>query len=221
VDNAQVLVVPLGKRREAVPWAEVQRAGLPSVHLFIDPSRPILEFKNDWTAVHEMSHLLLPRTDYNDRWISEGLASYYQNVAKARAGLLTQHQAWQKLRYGFSRGRSVMRDNLRDGNSTRHLYWGGAAIFMLADARLRALPVPQTLDQVLYKLQQCCLPSDRLWTAEEIMAQLDTLSQTSIFSDLLRNEAVARRFPISVQQQNDPNSLIGQHLNGIFSRAVP
>ena len=220
VDQAQIIVVPIGKRREAVPWAEVQRAGLPSVHLFIDQSRPIMEFANDWTGIHELSHLLLPRVDYNDRWISEGLASYYQNVAKARSGVLTQHQAWQKLRYGFSRGRAVMNGNLREGKSTRHLYWGGAAIFMLADARLRSLATPQTLDQVLAKLYRCCLPSNEMWSAEEIMQKLDELSQTGIFSDLLKNEAMAQGFPISIQDQNNAQSEIGRQLDGIFSRAT-
>lgn len=216
VHNSQILVVPIGKRREAVPWAEVQRAGRPAVHLFIDPTRPIEEFKADWTAVHELSHLLVPRIEYSDRWLSEGLASYYQNVAKARAGLLSAEQAWQKLRAGFAKGRRAFGGNLRDSKRTKHLYWGGAAIYFLADLRLRDLPQPQTLDQVMSKLRACCLPSDRLWTANALMEKLDELSQTTIFTQLLANEAIANQFPLSQSDENNGESIIARHLDAIF-----
>lgn len=208
IDQAQILVAPIGKRREAIPWAEVQRAGLPAAHLFIDQYRPIQEFKQDWTTVHELSHLLLPRIEYRDRWLSEGLASYYQNVAKARAGLLTEQQAWQKLKLGFAKGRKSFSGSLRSSRATKHLYWGGAAFYLLADTRLRRLAVPQTLDQVLDALQLCCLPNDTLWSAEQFVKKMDDLSSSSIFSDLLKNEAQANKFPISILQQNSPDSMI-------------
>jgi hypothetical protein len=208
IDQAQILVTPIGKKREAIPWAEVQRAGLPAVHLFIDQFRPITEFTQDWTTVHELSHLLLPKVAYRDRWLSEGLASYYQNVAKARAGLLTEQQAWQNLKLGFAKGRKALTGNLRTSRSTKHLYWGGAAFYLLADVRLRNLPKPQTLDQVLDNLQRCCLPSEVLWSAEQLTAKLDSLSNSSIFTDLLNDEALSINFPISSIQQNNPNSLV-------------
>jgi hypothetical protein len=208
IDQAQILVAPIGKRREAIPWAEVQRAGLPAAHLFIDQYRPIQEFKKDWTTVHELSHLLIPRIEYRDRWLSEGLASYYQNVAKARAGLLSEQHAWQKLKRGFAKGRKAFSGSLRSSRATKHLYWGGAAFFLLADIRLRNLPTPQTLDQVLDALQSCCLPNDTLWNAEQFVNKMDSLSDTTIFSDLLKNEAQANKFPISKLQQNSPDSLI-------------
>lgn len=201
IDNVQIIVVESGKSREAVPWAEVQRAGNPSIHYFVDASRPINEFKADWTGVHELSHLLIPRVDYNDRWISEGLATYYQNVAKAQAGLLSTKQAWQKLQSGFAKGRRGMRTNLRDSTSTKHVYWGGTAIFLLADLKLQALPTPQSLDQVLAKLYQCCLPSNELWSAVRFMQTLDELSDTTIFSELLSEQAKAPHFPISLENE--------------------
>ncbi len=216
VDQAQILVIPIGKRKEAVPWAEVQRAGRPAVHLFIDPNRPISEFKADWTAVHELSHLLVPLIEYNDRWLSEGLASYYQNVAKARAGLLTGEQAWQKLQAGFAKGRRAYGGSLRESKRTKHVYWGGAAIYLLADVRLRDLPNPQSLDLVLAKLQACCLPSDKMWSANDLMKKLDELSQTDIFSRLLANEAVAPQFPISRSDEQNKNTAIARHLDAVF-----
>ena len=220
IDHAQILVYPIGKRREAVPWAEVQRAGSPAVHLFIDETRPTQEFRDDWTLIHELSHLLAPRIDYRDRWLSEGLASYYQNVAKARAGMLSADQAWNKLKAGFAKGRRAQQGSLRASRSTKHLYWGGAAYYLLADARLRDLPQPQTLDAVLGKLYACCLPSNRLWSAESFAAKLDQLSGTRIFSDLLHEEAQRQRFPISVAQERAADSLINQYKHAIMRANV-
>lgn len=220
IDEAQVLVVPIGKRSEAVPWAEVQRAGRPAVHLFIDASRPIREFREDWTAVHELSHLLLPRVAYRDRWVSEGIASYYQHVAKARAGMFSAETGWQKLKAGFARGRKVEKGTLRTSNQTRHVYWGGAAVFLLADLRLRELPQPQTLEKVLAKLQACCLPSDEMWSAETLFEKLDELSNTRIFTDLLNNEATRARFPVSVAFERGPDPLLQKHLTDIFSKRI-
>ena len=45
-------------------------------------------------------------------WLAEGLASYWQNLLRARTGLLTPQQAWQQLDAGFGRGRSVAGDQL-------------------------------------------------------------------------------------------------------------
>ncbi len=60
--------------------------------------------------VHELSHLLHPVIDGYDRWLSEGIASYYQNVLRARAGLRSAQWSWDALHAGFERGiRSTQR----------------------------------------------------------------------------------------------------------------
>ena len=63
----------------------------------MDPDRPLDDLRTDWTATHEFSHLLLPYVSRRDRWLSEGLASYYQNVLRARDGRLSETDAWRKL----------------------------------------------------------------------------------------------------------------------------
>lgn len=194
--DVQVLVVPIGKRKEAVPWAEVQRNGHPAVHFFIDPNRPIEQFHADWTATHELSHLLHPRIEYQDRWLSEGLASYYQYIVQARAGMLTNQQAWKKFTAGLERGRKKADRPLRSAKQTRHAYWGGAAIYFLADIELRKSSTGQSLNEVLDKFASLHLPSNKLWSAEQYMQTLDEISQTKIFTTLLAKEATQLTFPI-------------------------
>ena len=187
--EVQVLVVPIGPRSEAVPWAHVIRGGGSAVEFFVDETRPLEEFRQDWVATHELSHLLLPLITRKDRWLSEGLASYYQNVLRARDGRLTEKQAWQRLNSGFERGRT-------GGRGVMRVYWSGAAIMLKADARLRALTDGrQSLDTALASLHECCFESTRSWKASELFTELDRLTGLSVFSDLLQEHRSDERFP--------------------------
>lgn len=198
----QILIVPIGKQRSAVPWAHVIRGGGVAVELFIDQTRPTDGLREDWTATHELSHLFLPYVSSSDRWLSEGLASYYQNVLRARDGRLTEEQAWQKLHSGFERGRIGTRRGTLAGatrtgsGSTMRIYWSGAAIMLKADTRLRAISGgSQSLDTALYGLQKCCIMSERSWNARELLDELDRITDTRIFSELYHEHVMDESFP--------------------------
>ena len=218
VDSAQILVAPLGRRSEPVPWAEVQRAGLPAVHLYIDQHRPIDQFYADWTLTHELSHLLLPRVSGSARWVSEGLASYYQNVLMARAQLQTADKSWRKLKSGFAKGRKAAKStSVIDARRTKHVYWGGAALMFMADVELRLQKQDNSLDEVLIKLQNCCIPSTDYWQADDFMRKLDELSQTTVFTDLLKNEARQSHFPIDRSYERAYNPIEKEELKDLLS----
>ena len=108
--SPHVVVIPTQDRAwgsdSPVPFGRVTRNGEERIELYVDAERPIEEYYDDWTATHEFSHLMLPYVGERHRWISEGFASYYQNVLMSRAGPLhADEQAWQKLYSGFERGR--------------------------------------------------------------------------------------------------------------------
>jgi len=199
----QILVVPIGPRNEVVPWAHVIRGGGPAVEFFVDETRGIDSLREDWTATHELSHLLLPLVSSRDRWLSEGLASYYQNVLRARDGRLTELEAWQKLHSGFERGRKATRKGqdlasaTRDGwGSVMRVYWSGAAMMLKADASLRRLSGgQQSLDTALGALHDCCFDTNRSWRASELFSQLDTLTGYAVFTDLYREHVTDESFP--------------------------
>lgn len=217
LSNANILVIPANSTKSAVPWGEVQRGGHPSVHFFINAKRPLQDFLQDWTASHELSHLFVPKISWRDRWLSEGIASYYQNVLRARTGLLTSSQAWRKLQEGFARGRRDFNGrSMRQVNQTMHLYWGGVAIYFLADLQLREQGT--SLDATLKKLSDCCLPSNQTWSAQAFMQKLDALSGTQVFTELLENEANRKQFPISKEFQKEENPLLRRHLNAILAQ---
>ncbi len=198
----QILVTAIGAQREAVPWAHVTRGGGPAAIFYVDENRPISEFRSDWTATHELSHFLLPSVSSQDRWLSEGLASYYQNVLRARDGRLTEQQAWQKLNAGFERGKRATKGGslahaTRSGwGATMRVYWSGAAMMLKADARLRALSGGrQSLDSALDGLQGCCFEEGRNWRAKDLFTELDQLTGFSVFSELYADHVTDNDFP--------------------------
>jgi hypothetical protein len=200
--SPQFLIVPIGPRETAVPWAHVIRGGGMAAEFFVDETLPLETYFSDWTATHELSHMLLPYVTSRDRWLSEGLASYYQNVLRARDGRLSEQEAWQKLHEGFGRGRAATKGGslasaTRSGwNSVMRVYWSGAAMMLKADTELRRESGGrQSLDTALASLQQCCLQNGRSWTAREIFGELDGITGTDIFSNLYRQHVQDDEFP--------------------------
>lgn len=205
LDSAQILVLPASRSGEPVPWAQVLRGGGASAHFFINAVASEAELRSDWTAAHELSHMLMPYIDRDDAWLSEGFASYFQNVLRARAGLLSAAEAWQKLDQGFQRGidGTVEGRSLREASGSMNrdhaymrVYWSGAAIALMADVRLRQQSDNrQSLGTALEALGTCCLPGTRTWSAHELFLELDELTGTDVFSDLYARYADARKFP--------------------------
>ena len=205
--SPHVVVVPVGRTSwgssSPVPFGRVTRNGEERIELYINLDRPIEDYYGNWTATHEFSHLLLPHIRDRHKWISEGFASYYQNVLMARAGNYSHAEAWQYLYEGLERGRQSRPDlslNEAAGAGIRRarmkIYWGGAAIALLADVALRERSNgAESLDTVLGRLQQCCLPADASWSGPRLFRKLDSLLEEPIFMRLYRQYATTPGFP--------------------------
>ena len=205
--DPHVIVIPVGAGGRGsdgpVPFGRVVRDGGESIEFYVDETRDIAEFYGDWTATHEFSHLMLPFVPRDDRWVSEGFAQYHQNVLLARAGRYDERLAWQKLYEGFERGR-LSRPELSPneaagegvGAATMKIYWSGAVLALMADVDLRRRSDGrESLDVVLDQLQRCCLPSQRRWTAPELLGKLDSLAGSDVFMPLYLRYADESGFP--------------------------
>lgn len=137
-------------------------------------------------------------------WLSEGVASYYQEVLRARSGRISAQEAWQELHEGFERGKKASGNatllqasaNMYRDEAYMRVYWSGAAIALLADLQLRKQSGgKQSLDSALEKLSKCCQPWDRAWSARSLMEQLDDLTGTTLFSALYREHVTSADFP--------------------------
>ncbi|MDF2694828.1 MAG: hypothetical protein K0S65_3211, partial [Labilithrix sp.] len=82
---------------------------------------------DDWVLVHEMVHLAFPSVAREHDWAEEGLATYVEPFARARAGLLTAEDAWSGLADGLPNGLPGPNDRGLDHTPTwGRTYWGGA-----------------------------------------------------------------------------------------------
>lgn len=193
-----------GSADDPIPWAQVSRGDTDRVSFYVVSNTHADSLAREWTGYHEVSHLLLPYRGWGDTWFSEGLASYYQNLIQARAGLITEQDMWQRLHAGFERGRndtrfdglsliSVNRQMRRNGGYMR-VYWSGAWYFLAADLRLRQRSGGSYgLDNALRDLNDCC--GEDALSVPEIIHQLDAASKQSVFSELYTQLRNATQMP--------------------------
>lgn len=187
-----------------VPWGQTQRrrvAGQPQVGvlLYVRRDADYGALRGDWTAVHELSHLYHPYLGDSGRWLAEGLASYYQNVFRARAGMLGVDEAWERLDAGFRRGEKATSGSRLDAmgrgrGGTMRVYWAGAAYWLEADLALRHAR-DTSLDAVLDEYARCCLHGGDSVAPPDFAAALDRIAGGDEFTTLYRRYAATRAFP--------------------------
>ncbi|MFD0738740.1 hypothetical protein ACFQZQ_05545 [Lysobacter koreensis] len=198
--QARVRIEQIDSRdRSPVPWGQTSRRDGVAVLLYVRADAGLSELREDWTAAHELAHLFHPYLGGDGRWLAEGLASYYQNVLRARVGLLEPAQAWQELDAGFARGRREASGARLDELSRRHrgtmrVYWAGAAYWLEADLALRREHA-SSLDAALSQYARCCLRGTGLVEPAAFVAQLDAIAGGEVFQRLYRRYAASREFP--------------------------
>jgi hypothetical protein len=95
-------------------------------------------FADDWTMTHEMVHLAFPSVPESHHWIEEGLATYVEPVARARAGDLLPEKVWGDMVDSMAQGLPKSGDRGLDYTHTwGRTYWGGALFCFLADIEIR------------------------------------------------------------------------------------
>src|SRR6202050_5220964 len=114
--------------------------GWQQAHISISVGRSMTAagFADDWTITHEMVHLAFPSVAENHHWIEEGLATYVEPVARARAGDLLPQKIWGDMVDAMGQGLPMPGDRGLDYTHTwGRTYWGGAIFCLLADVQIR------------------------------------------------------------------------------------
>lgn len=202
----QIMVTPATSAgaSDPIPWAEVFREQPTRVEFFTAPRATPDQLRQAWTGYHELAHLLIPYRGWGDAWFAEGLASYYQNIIQARAGIISEQQMWQKLYEGFQRGLqdpdsarlslAQASDRMRQEGRFMRVYWSGAWYFLAADTRLRLQSGGQrNLDMALAELNSCC--GDQSLSVPEIVSRLDQLNRVVLFGILYDELAASTGVP--------------------------
>jgi len=112
----------------------------PNAYIRVQLGREVsaAELRTDWVLVHEMTHLALPDTGETHAWLSEGVATYVEGIARVHAGNRSEADVWAEEMRSMPRGLPEPGDRGLDHTHTwGRTYWGGAMFCLLADVDIR------------------------------------------------------------------------------------
>jgi hypothetical protein len=112
--------------------------GRASIRLRVPNDVSAAALADDWVLTHEMVHLALPDLEDRHSWLEEGVATYVEQIARARLGLVAQDKVWGDMLAGMPKGMPERGDEGLDRTPTwGRTYWGGAMFCLLADVAIR------------------------------------------------------------------------------------
>ncbi|MBS0577631.1 MAG: hypothetical protein JSR36_00050 [Proteobacteria bacterium] len=144
------------------------------------------QLQSDWVLVHEMTHLALPDTGEAHAWLSEGLATYVEGIARVQAGNRSETDVWAEELHMMPRGLPQADDRgLDHTHSWGRTYWGGAMFCLLADVQIHEhtgnrAGLQEALRAVL--AQSGGLSSD--WPIERVLRTADAATGTTVLEEL-------------------------------------
>jgi hypothetical protein len=201
------IIIPVSRDGEqAIIFGQIERGGTGAMQLFINPKVKPEHFLEHWIPAHELAHLLHPYLeDGRGRWLSEGLASYYQNVLRARSGALTPKAAWRHLLAGFARGRAdratgtldEIADDMQRQRAYMRVYWSGARYWLEQDLHLRSQG--DSLDAVLERFARKHLPATKPMHSSHFLALLDAQLEQPLFAPSADRFGALESFPSTAE----------------------
>lgn len=212
VDRAQAIVVPLDLGERPLAKGRVSRAGGMGLLLGMGTEAGegeafflASEVRNDDLIAHEFMHLLHPPVKARHNWLSEGIATYYQYIGLARAGLISRSQAWGRFMSGLEDGRWDRRPgtlldvsaSMGESGGSEYVYWSGAALMLMADVALRRRSDnEQTLDDVLAQWTADSFDSRRSADGLHVLRRLDEYAGGDpVFEPLYDEYVLSSGFP--------------------------
>ena len=136
VRRVKILIVPVPGRgiKHGKAWGHQGAA----IRVLLGTNTSEGNLANDWVMVHEMIHLAWPQMHSRHIWLSEGLSTYVESIARHQAGDLSAEFIWKGFAKAMHQGLPRRGDRGLDfTHSWGRTYWGGALFCMLADIKIR------------------------------------------------------------------------------------
>jgi hypothetical protein len=174
-----VAPAPVPPGEAPIPFGLARRGGGASALFVLDERATAGDLAAaDWVSVHELSHFAFPAMTRHDAWLTEGRATYHQEVLRARGGLISPREAWTRLHRGFTMGREAgtgrpLHEESRamfDTHAFKRVYWAGAAHALMDDVELRARG--DTLEAMLERAFDG-VPFDTWMTFDDYVARIE------------------------------------------------
>jgi hypothetical protein len=163
-----------------------------------DVSEPVL--RDDWVLVHEMTHLALPDVGEAHAWLSEGIATYVEGVARVQAHARTAEDVFAEDVRQMPRGLPQPGDAGLDHTHTwGRTYWGGALFCLLADVDIRRASGNRLgLQDALRAIARASGGLNVEWPIERVLAVGDEAVGTRVLESLyqsMKDRPVATDLP--------------------------
>ena len=141
---------------------------------------------SDWVLVHEMIHLALPELEESHSWLSEGLATYVEGMARVGAGDMTAEALWQEYAESMPKGEPGAGDaGLNHTPTWARTYWGGALFCLNADVAIReATANRRGLQDALRAILAASGGMSVEWPIEKVFAVGDAATGTDVLARL-------------------------------------
>ncbi|MEP7049343.1 MAG: hypothetical protein ABJB12_03280, partial [Pseudomonadota bacterium] len=141
---------------------------------------------DDWVVTHELFHANFPDLGREHAWLSEGLATYLEPVARARVGIVSKEKFWRDLIDGLPQGLPQAGDQgLEHTRTWGRTYWGGALFCLMADVTLREKTGNRrSLDDVLLAIGKTGAADDVSWDIQQVLDAGDRATGTTVVHQL-------------------------------------
>jgi hypothetical protein len=142
--------------------------------------------RDDWVVTHELIHVNFPDLGPAHSWLSEGLATYVEPIARARVGLVTETKVWRDMVDGMPKGLPEPGDQgLEHTRTWGRTYWGGALFCLLADVTLRERTGNQrSLDDVLLAIGKTGATDEDYWPLSQVLDTAERATGTPVLREL-------------------------------------
>lgn len=194
VERVRIRVARVSGRRV---FGTTYGSHLIAMQLGVDATPAQLE--HDWTMTHEMFHLAFPDLDRRHLWMEEGMATYFEPIARVRVGDLTPERLWTELFDGLPKGLPKDGDRGLDLTPTwGRTYWGGTLFWFLADLEIRERTQNRhSADDALRAILAAGGHGDVDWSVERVLEVGDRGTGTAVLTSLYRRMAT-HPYPVDV-----------------------
>ncbi|HTA90218.1 MAG TPA: hypothetical protein VK745_11600 [Polyangiaceae bacterium] len=168
--------------------------------------------RDDWVVTHELLHVNFPDLGRQHAWLSEGLATYVEPVARARVGLVNDAKFWGDLVEGLPQGLPEAGDEgLENTHTWGRTYWGGALYCLMVDVTLRERTNnAHSLDDVLRGIAKTGDVDDVSWDIQQFL----DAGQKATGTDVLRELYAALAEKPGTVNLSDLFARLGVHMRG-------
>jgi len=177
--------VTLGSGREAADGESFGWEG-PVVTVTVGRAATDASLSDDWILTHEMLHLAFPSLPERHHWLEEGLATYVEPIARARAGFLPVERIWTDLVRDLPQGLPEKGDRGLDYTHTwARTYWGGALFCLRADVEIRRRTGNRRgLEHVLRAINAAGGTIEHEWTIDRVVETGDRATGVPVLREL-------------------------------------